>query len=65
MVYLAADVITQCLFLTGAGYLCAIVILTALGPMLGSFSLVTSWRSEPYWYGVALLVTYSPRLWVG
>lgn len=72
--YFAADVITQCLYLTGAGYLCAtivrshrvaIVILTALGLMLGSFSLVTSWRSEPHWYGVALLVTYSPSLWVG
>ena len=72
--YLVADVITQCLYLTGAGYLCAviarshrfaIVFLTALGLLVGSFSLVTSWKSEPHWYSVTLLVTYSPCLWLG
>lgn len=72
--YFAGDVITQCLYLIGAGYLCAviarshryaIVILTAVGLLVGTFSLFTLWKSEPHWYGVALLVTYSPCLWVG
>jgi len=72
--YFVADVIIQCLYLLGAGYLCAviarshrfaIVILTALGLLVGSFSLVTLWKSEPHWYGIALLATYAPFLWFG
>ena len=72
--YFAADVITQCAYLTGAGYLCAaiarshrfaIVFLTAIGLLVGSFSLVTSWKSEPHWYGFTLLMTYLPCTWLG
>ena len=72
--YFAADVIAQCLYLTGAGYLCAVIarshrfaiwILTMLGLSVGGFSLDTLWKSEPHWYSVALLVTYAPCLWCG
>lgn len=72
--YFVADVIAQCLYLIGAGYLCSVIarsnrlaigLLMALGLVVGTFSLVTSWRTEPKWYGIALLVTYAPCLWAG
>jgi hypothetical protein len=72
--YFVVDVIAQCLYLIGAGYLCSVIarsnhlaigLLTALGLVVGTFSLVTSWRTEPKWYGIALLVTYAPCLWAG
>lgn len=74
LTYFVADVTTQCVYLIGAGYLCAalsrsrpfaIFSLIALGLAVGSFSLVRSWTSEPHWYGVALLVTFPPCLWIG
>lgn len=72
--YFVLDLITQCLYLIAAGYVCsaiarthrlAIALLTALGLLVGTFSLVTSWNSEPRWYGIALLVTYAPFLLAG
>ena len=73
--YFVGDVVAQCLYLVGAGYLCsviarsshrpAVLFLTVLGLFVGTFSLVTSWKSEPHWYGTALLLTYAPCIWVG
>jgi hypothetical protein len=73
--YFLADVILQCVFLIAAGYLCsviarssdrlAVMFLTVLGLLVGTLSLITSWKSEPHWYGITLLVTYGPCLWAG
>ena len=72
--YFVVDVMTQCLYLIGTGYLCSVIarsnrlgigLLTALGLVVGTFSLITSWRTEPKWYGIALLATYAPCLWAG
>jgi hypothetical protein len=73
--YFVADLISQCLYLVGAGRLCRVIarsshwspiaILIALGLFVGSISLVTSWNSEPHWYGIALLTTYAPCVWIG
>jgi len=73
--YFVADVLTQCLYLIAAGYPCsvnagsfhrsAILLLMALGLLVGTFSFVTSWKSEPHWYGIALLLTYAPCIWAG
>lgn len=72
--YFVFDLTSQCLYLIAAGYVCAVIahsnrlavaVLALLGLSVGTFSLVTSWGSEPHWYGIALLVTYAPCLWVG
>ena len=72
--YFLADLASQCLYLVAAGYVCcvmarsyrlAIAFLTVVGLVVGTLSLVTSWRSEPHWYGIGLLVTYAPCLWTG
>lgn len=72
--YFVFDLTSQCLYLICAGYMCAVIarshrfaiaLLTLLGLSVGTFSLVTSWESEPHWYGIALLVTYAPCLWAG
>ncbi len=69
------DLITQCLYTVIGGYLCCMVAqpsrraamagLMALGVLVGTASLVTSWRTEPHWYGIALLVVYPPCVWMG
>ena len=73
--YFVADVVTQCLYLIAAGYLCSVIagsfhrpaifFLIALGLLVGTLSFVTSWKSEPHWYGIALLLTYAPCIWTG
>lgn len=72
--YFVFDLTSQCLFLIAAGYVCAVIarsdrlaiaLLTVLGLSVGTISLVRSWGSEPHWYGIALLLTYAPCLWVG
>ncbi len=72
--YHLVDPMFQCLF-TVAGYVCcaitrsinraALIGLMALGVLVGSISLVTSWRAEPHWYGIALLIVYPPSVWIG
>jgi len=72
--YFVADLISQCVYLVGAGYLCcvlsrptewlAITILIALGLVVGTLSLVTSWNREPHWYGIALITAYVPCIWI-
>jgi hypothetical protein len=73
--YFVADPISQCAYLVGAGYLCcvlarrsdwpAIAILMAIGLLVGTLSLITSWNREPHWYDVALITTYVPCVWIG
>ena len=73
--YFALDLISQCLYTVIGGYLCyliaqasqrtAIVALMGLGVLVGAVSLVGSWKTEPHWYGIALLVVYSPCVWIG
>lgn len=73
--YLLADVATQCLIQLAAGYLCsriaqskrqpAIIGLVALGLLVGAVSVAASWRAEPHWYGLALLMVYAPCVWIG
>jgi peptidoglycan/LPS O-acetylase OafA/YrhL len=73
--YFALDLMSQCLYTVIGGYLCyliaqasqraAIVGLMGLGLLVGAVSLVGSWKTEPHWYGIALLVIYSPCVWIG
>lgn len=73
--FLAADVVTQCVIQIACGYLCsrianvqrliATVILILVGLLIGSVSVVTSWRSEPHWYAIILLCVYAPCVWAG
>lgn len=73
--YFVIDLVSQCLYTVGAGYLCcliarplqriALVGLIALGLLVGSVSLVTSWKAEPQWYGIGLLAVYAPCAWFG
>jgi hypothetical protein len=73
--YFVVDLITQCLYTVIGGFLCCMVAqpsrraamagLMALGVLVGTASLVTSWNTEPHWYGIALLVVYSPCVWMG
>lgn len=61
--YFVADVLTQSAIQVGCGYLCArisntrsaIAGLIAIGLLVGTTSLLTSWRDEPHWYVIALL----------
>jgi peptidoglycan/LPS O-acetylase OafA/YrhL len=74
--YFVADLITQCLYEVAAGYLCcfiakrserwiALVGLVGLGLLVGTISLIASWKVEPHWYGIALLSVWAPCLWIG
>jgi hypothetical protein len=73
--YLVADVVTQCLSTIVGGYLCCLIAqrsrgiamagLIGLGLLVGTVSLVTSWKAEPHWYGVTLLSVYAPCVWIG
>jgi hypothetical protein len=73
--YFVTDLISQCIYIAAAGYLCRVIArpsqktalfaLIALGVLVGLVSLVTSWKSEPHWYGIALFVTYPPCVWIG
>ena len=73
--YFAADVFTQCVIQIGCGYLCswiadprqliATVVLIIVGLVIGSVSVLATWRSEPHWYAVVLLCVYAPCVWVG
>src|SRR5579863_779565 len=73
--YLMADLITQCLYTMVGGYLCSVIAkgsklisaagLMALGLLVGTISLVTSWKAEPHWYGIGLLSVYAPCVWIG
>jgi hypothetical protein len=69
------DLISQCLIQVAAGYLCCVIArpsnnfaligLIGLGLSVGTVSLVASWKSEPHWYGVGLLLVYAPCVWIG
>jgi peptidoglycan/LPS O-acetylase OafA/YrhL len=74
--YFVVDLITQCLYEVVAGYLCsyiakpserriAVVALVVLGLLVGTVSLITSWKAEPHWYGIALLSVWAPCVWIG
>ena len=72
--YLVVDLVTQCLYTVAGGYLCcrlaksqraALAGLIALGMVVGTVSLVTSWAAEPHGYGTALLAVYAPCVWIG
>lgn len=74
--YFVGDLITQCLYAVAAGYLCCLIAkrserwvaaagLVALGLLVGTLSLISSWNAEPHWYGIALLSVWAPCLWIG
>jgi hypothetical protein len=73
--YFVFDLISQCLYTLLAGYLCGVIAqpsqrvamagLIGLGLSIGTVFLVASWKSEPHWYGIALLVVYAPCVWIG
>ncbi len=73
--YFVVDLISQCLCTVVGGYLCSLIArpsqhaaiagLIGLGVLVGTVSLVVSWRTEPHWYGIALLVVYPPCVWIG
>ena len=68
--FLVIDVLSQCPYTIVAGYLCTAIVgqlrrlaiagLITLGLTVGTFSLISSWNSEPHWYGVSLLFVYAP-----
>jgi len=73
--YFVIDLISQSIYTVVAGYLChavarspqsiALVGLIGIGLFVGTFSLVTSWKTEPHWYGIGLLLSYAPCVWIG
>jgi hypothetical protein len=73
--YFVVDLISQCLYTVVAGYLCCVIArpsqrvamagLIGLGLTVGPVSLVTSWKSDPHWYGISLLAVYAPCVWIG
>lgn len=73
--YFVVDLFTQCIYTIVGGYICRQVArsstkaplggLISLAMLMGTISLVTSWKSEPHWYGIALLAVYPPCAWVG
>ena len=73
--YFVIDLITQCIYTVAGGYVCHLVArssekaaltgLIGLAMVVGTVSLVTSWNSEPHWYGIALLAVYPPCAWAG
>ena len=73
--YFVVDLTSQCLYTVVGGYLCcaiarsdlraAMVGLMGLGVLVGVLSLVLSWKTEPHWYGIALLAVYPPCVWIG
>ena len=73
--FLVIDLISQCVYTIVAGYLCAVMAgalqrpamasLISLGLAVGTFSLITSWNTEPHWYGICLLLVYAPCVWLG
>ncbi len=73
--YFVTDLISQCVYTIVGGFLCCAVAgpaqraalagLMGLGVLVGTVSLVASWKTEPHWYGVALLAVYPPCVWIG
>jgi hypothetical protein len=73
--YYIIDLVFQCCFTVIGGYLCCAIArparrralfgLIALGLLIGGVSLPSSWMREPHWYRVALLVVWTPCVWIG
>jgi hypothetical protein len=73
--YFVTDLITQCFYTIIGGYLtcriagtahrAAMLSLICLGLVVGSASLVASWRMEPPWYRIALHAAYPACVWIG
>jgi lysylphosphatidylglycerol synthetase-like protein (DUF2156 family) len=73
--YFVIDLITQCIFTVIGGYLCALIARTSrktalagmigLALLVGMISVVASWKTEPHWYAIALLLVYAPCAWMG
>jgi len=73
--WLILDLMSQCIYTVIGGYVCcsiagarerwAMLGLMAVGVLVGSISLVTSWRDEPHWYGITLLGVFPLCVWVG
>lgn len=72
--YFWIDLVTQCLYTIIGGYICCLMArsrkaamagLIGTGIVVGAFSLSTSWKTEPHWYGIALLAVYPFCVWIG
>jgi len=73
--YFVLDLVSQGIYTIAGGYVCRVVArssgkaalggLIGLAILVGTISLVTSWKSEPHWYGIALLAEYPPCAWLG
>ena len=73
--YFVMDLISQCVYTVVGGYVCCAIArptrraamagLMGLGVLVGTMSLVWSWKTEPHWYGIALLAVYAPCVWIG
>lgn len=73
--YFVIDLITQCLYTVIGGYVCALIAranpqiaiagMISLGVVVGTLSLIASWKAEPHWYAIALLAVYPPCAWIG
>ena len=74
--FYAADLGLQCLIEVAAGFVCCVVArrgkeqlvvgwVVGLGLIVGAFSLVLSWNTEPHWYSATLLCAWAPCIWAG
>jgi Zn-dependent protease len=73
--YFVVDLISQCFYTVAGGYLCCVIArpsqrvamagLIGIGVSVGTVFLITSWKTEPHWYGIALLVVYPLCVWLG
>ena len=73
--YFVIDLITQCPYTMIGGYLCSMIAganqwvalagMISLGVLVGTASLIASWKAEPHWYAISLLVLYAPCAWMG
>jgi hypothetical protein len=73
--YFVIATFTDTLYSVAGGYVCAAIAraevrratlgLMIFGEILGVIAAVLAWRSEPHWFGFALLVLFPPAVWIG
>ena len=73
--YFWSSLVTDTLYSVMGGLLCAAIArqharratvwLMVFGEVLGIASQIALWRTVPHWFGLALLLTYPPAIWLG
>jgi hypothetical protein len=72
--YLAAVLFYDSIYTVIGGYVCARIAqagargatigLIAFGEIMGVISAVVSWRIQPHWFAITLLILYPPLIWL-